>query len=203
MATALPPAITDATVTLTFAGVIPGVATGHYYGYCTIADVKYEFTNLSEFPELTDATAAPAMNGNTRIAMEITGAAMELQAELDQFYVMPYTGTAAFVLLQLNELNKKLAAARIFKRFFRGAEPDMSPAADRLEQDVAAFFHSIKEGSVRWDAPWGDATSRAMLPSYDLASGLSITPSPSAADGSQNTIFTITGQTAFNRNGVM
>lgn len=200
---ALPPTITDSTVTLTYAAVQSGVSSGEYFGYCTIADVKYEFPELVMYPDLTDPTSAPAMNGNTRIAMEITYAAQELQAELAHFYTMPYSGSSGNILLQLRELNAKLATARIIERYFRGASPNASQTAAEIQAYVAEFYTSIADGKVRWDAPFGDATVRAMLPVYDLSSGNSITPNPGAFDGSQTPLFSVVGIPRYNGGGVL
>ncbi|MGZ3682201.1 MAG: hypothetical protein ACXVDI_26875, partial [Ktedonobacterales bacterium] len=118
--TALPPVIADATVTLSYAGTQAGIVAGQYYGYCTIADVRYELPNIASYPDLTATTGTPPinMNGNSLIAQEITHAALELQDTLDHFYQMPYTGTNAVILLTLREMNAKLACARIIDRYF-------------------------------------------------------------------------------------
>src|SRR5215469_11530632 len=109
-ADASPPVITDGTVTLTFG------AAGQYYGYCTIADVGFEFPNAASYSTLTASVKG----------QEVTYAAMELQQMLAQWYVMPYTGSSFMVTNTLRELNAKLAAARIIDRYFSGSEPNMS-----------------------------------------------------------------------------
>ena len=175
-ADASPPVITDASVTLTFG------AAGQYYGYCTIADVKFEFPNAGSFSTLT----------NSVVGQEITYAALELQKMLDHFYVMPYTGTSFNVTTTLREMNAKLATARIIKRYFSGSEPDFSPEAESMRQEVEMLVTDIENCNLRLEDPWGDATPRAMLPVYDLATGATIYPNPSIADTSAATpIFTI------------
>lgn len=197
MSTALPPTISDGSVTLTQVGVIPGISAGQYFGYCTIAGVKYEFPNIAEQPQLIDATY-----GTSRIAQEIFGAAIEIQAELDQYYVMPYTGSSANILAQLWDMNAKLAVARIIKRFFNGEDTQASVAAEEREQWVADMYHSIKDGSIRWDAgatpAFGDAVARAMLPVYDTASGITVFPNATTPP-----IFTLSTATSFDRSRMM
>ena len=179
----LPPTITDATVTLTF-------GTAHqYYGYCTVADVEFEFVNKASFSTLTSST----------VAQEITYAAQELQQMLVHFYQMPYAGTDAGVLLTLRQMNSWLAFANIVDRYFMGAEPDMSPAAKERRDLVESFVMDIVNGSMRWEYPFGDAVPQAMSPVYDLAAGASIFPNPNDIDpNNASPIFSI-GQTSFRR----
>lgn len=176
MADAAPPTITDASVTLTF-----GTA-GQYYGYCTIADVTFEFPNAASFSTLT----------NSAVAQEVTYAALELQQMLAQWYVMPYTGTNFNVVNTLREMNAKLAAARLIDRYFSGSEPNLSAAGAALRAFVEVLVVDIENGKLRFEDPWGDATPRAMLPVYDTAQGATIYPNPSIADSTSATpIFTI------------
>ena len=161
-----PPTITDASVTLTF-----GTA-GQYYGYSTIADVTYEFTNVSSFTTLT----------NSAVAQEITYAANELQKMLEHYYVMPYTGSDWSILQTLRELNAKLASARLVDRYFLGSEPDLSPFAAQLRQWVELKVLDIVNGTEHWETPFGDATAQAMQPVYDLSAGATVAPDPGSAD---------------------
>lgn len=175
-ADASPPVITDASVTLTFG------AAGQYYGYATIADVKFEFPNAASFSTLT----------NNVVGQEITYAALELQKMLDHFYVMPYTGTSFNVTTTLREMNAKLTASRIIDRYFSGSEPDLSPAGKAMRDWVELLMTDIENGKLRLEDPWGDATPRAMLPVYNTAAGATIYPNPSIADTTAATpIFTI------------
>ena len=172
--TALPPTITDATVTLREAGFIPGITAGEYFGYCNITGVQYEIANIAELPQLV---TSPTDLGRSRIAQEVYGAAVELQVELDHFYVMPYTGTDNNILSQLYDLNAKLATARILKRLFAGAETTASAAVNVLETWVTEFYQAIAAGKIRWDQPFGDAQPRAMNPVYDLSEAITAAPS--------------------------
>lgn len=185
MATTLPPTITDATVTLSFAGVQSGVVTGQYFGYCTIADLKYQLPNIASYGTLTAANAPSTgvpMNGNSLLAMEITYAALELQNMLDHHYQMPYAGSNGPILTTLREMNAKLAAARVIDRYFLGGEANASPSAAELRSWVELIVVDLKNGAIRWDAPFGDATPRGMLPVYQTSVGATISPSPYDAD---------------------
>lgn len=179
--TALPPTITDATVTLSYAGVQSGVVSGQYFGYCTLAEVKFELRDFDNLPSLlaTNGTPPLNMNGNSLMAMEITYAALELQNMLDHHYQMPYTGTNGPILTTLREMNAKLAAARIIDRgFVGGQDTTVSPTAAELRSWVELIVVDIKNGAIRWDAPFGDATPRGMLPVYQLSAGATVQPSP-------------------------
>lgn len=175
--TALPPTITDVTVTLREAGFIPGISAGEYFGYCNIAGVIYEITNIAELPQIYPGPNTTTAVANSRIAQEVYGAAVELQVELDHFYVMPYTGTDNNILSQLYDLNAKLATARILKRLFAGAETTASAAVNVLETWVTEFYQAIAAGKIRWDQPFGDAQPRAMNPVYDLSEAITAAPS--------------------------
>src|SRR5258707_3244543 len=109
----LPPTIADGSVTLTFG------AAGQYYGYCTIADVGFEFPDKTSFTTLS----------NSVIGQEIAYAAQELQEQLALKYQMPYVGADAGIQLRLRELNAKLATSNIIDRYFQADEPNLSPAA--------------------------------------------------------------------------
>lgn len=187
MTTALPPTITDATVTLTYAGVMPGVSAGQYFGYCTIADVRYYFPNLSSF-----ASLAVGNSGNSLIAQMVTEAALELQNMIDPIYQMPYSGTNGPILLTLRQLNARLATSMLIDRYFTGSEPDLSPWSKDYRSYVELLVLDLQNGKTRWDTPFGDATPRAMMPVYDLSSLATIYPNPSVADvSSQAPIFKI------------
>lgn len=200
MTTALPPTITDADVTLREVGAIPGISAGQYFGYCTVAGVAYEFANLAEMPQIT---GSPTATTKSRIAQEIFGAAVELQAELDHYYVMPYTGSSPNILAQLFDLNAKLAAARILKRLFANQETAQSAGVAELDAWVSEFYHAISAGKVRWDDPFGDATPRVMLQVYDLASGLAGFPSEASGDASKEPLFRLGQPTRFQRGRMM
>lgn len=161
-----PPTIADASVTLTF-----GTA-GQYYGYATIADVRFEFANVTAYTTLTSST----------VAQEITYAANELQKQLEHFYVMPYTGSDWSILATLRELNAKLASARLVDRYFMGSEPDLSPFALELKAWVDVKVLDIVNGNEHWETPFGDAVAQAMQPVYNLALGATVSPSPNSAD---------------------
>ena len=158
-----PPTITDGSVTLTFGSA------GIYYGYCTVADVAFEFPNKGSFSTLTNST----------IAQEITYAAQELQQQLDTVYVMPYVGTNGGILLTLRDMNAKMATANLIDRYFQGMEPDMSPAAAERRSYAELKVVDVIHGLERWGPEvGGDAIARAMNPVYNLATGASIVPNP-------------------------
>ena len=116
----LPPTITDATVTLTFG------ASGQYYGYCTIADVSFEFPDKALFSELSGST------GNSVIAQEITYAAQELQEQLALVYQMPYAGTDGGAKKSLAEVGNWPAAREMSQTI----EVSVIAAADKLRRPV-------------------------------------------------------------------
>jgi hypothetical protein len=179
-----PPVITDGTVTLTF-----GPA-GQYYGYCTRADVTYEFTNIASYASVTP----------NAVAQEITYAAIELQKMIEHYYVMPYVGSDFDILTTLREMNAKLAVARLVERFFMGNEPDLSPWAAERRSYVELLVVDIDNGLMRWEYPFGDAVAQPMLATYDLSKGATVYPNPSAADtDAQTPIFTI-GRADFRKN---
>ena len=189
----MPPTINDNNVTLTFG------ATHVYYGYCTIADVSFEFTNISSYSALT----------NSVIAQCITYAASELHQLIDPYYAMPYTGTNAIILLELRQINSWLACSVIVDRMMQGAEPDMSPWAEERRSWAELKINAIISGHIRWDTSVGaDATGRAILPQYNPAAGATITPDPSTGDpinGDQSAIplFSVGGIPRFNPNQVV
>jgi hypothetical protein len=162
----LPPTITDASVTLTFG------AAGQYYGYCTIADVSYEFPDKSSYTTLT----------NSVIAQAITQAAQEIQDQLARIYQMPYTGTDAGIQNTLRDINAKLATSKLIERYFQGSEPDLSPAAAERASWAALIVTDLKNGVIQWGAPFGDAVPMAEKPIYPMASAATIYPGPNAAD---------------------
>lgn len=176
-----PPTITDASVKLSFG------AAGVYYGYCTLVDVRYEFTNVQSYQTFT---ANP--DGVTAVAEEITYAAVELQKLIERYYVMPYTGTDFNILLQLREMNAKLAAARLVDRYFMGSEPDMSPWAEDRRSFVESLVLDLSNGNLLWYTPFGDATPQGEAPVYLQASGATVYPNPNAVDpAAQAPIFRI------------
>ncbi len=178
----LPPTITDATVTLTW-----GTA-GQYYGYCTVADVGFEFPNKGSFATLT----------NSVIGQIITYTAQELQQSIGLIYAMPYAGTDGGVLLTLRNMNAKLATAELIDRYFQGGEPDMSPAAADRRAFVEALVMDLVNGTVHWDTPFGDAVALGEKPAYLRATAAQIWPSPNDIDPLvANPIFQITGQSQY------
>jgi hypothetical protein len=159
---ALPPTITDASVTLTFG------AAGVYYGYCTIADVDYEFPNKASFATLT----------NSVVAQAITYAGQELQQLIEHFYQMPYVGSDGGILLTLRQMNAWLATANLIDRYFQGNEPDLSPAGKERRSWAELKVEDLVNGSEQWGPPFGDAVPMVMKPVYDLSTGATISPNP-------------------------
>jgi hypothetical protein len=193
--TVLPPKITAAGVTLAFSFVWDSAtySTGAYFGYCTIADVEFEFANLGGFTTLTD----------TNVATEICYAAIELQEALSMAYSMPYQGTHQGILLKLREMNAKLAYARLVNRYFTAgsSSPNHSEAAAEKAGWVNHQVEGIVGGTIRWDAPFGDATGSARLPVFNHASATSIGPDPTSGDSSAEAIFSLTAPGTRQRNG--
>lgn len=192
----LPPLIVDNSVTLTYSFTYGTTtyASGAYYGYCTIADVKYEDPSVAVKSGMT----------NNVIAQEIAYAAVQLDEFIHYVYVMPYAGNDHRILQRLRELNAKLAAANLWDRFLNQAEPTAgSPASVRLRQYVHEVVGDIVSGAIRWDAPFGDATPQARTPVYDVSTQVSVTPDPNAGDDSADPIFTLMSPgTRFRSNGM-
>ena len=184
MAGQLPPTITDPTVTLTWA------APGQYYGYCTIADVEYEFANTEAYTTLDASTRG----------QEITYAAQEMQDLLDHVYEMPYTGTSANILLTLRDVNAKLAAANIIDRYFKASVPNSSSAAAEMRSWAELIIHDVLTGAIHWEYPFGDATPRGQLPVYQTSSGATVTPNPSLNNDGAQPIFRIGTRDPYRRN---
>ena len=180
----LPPTITDPTVTLTWG------AAGQYYGYCTIADVQYEFANIEAFTTLTASV----------IAQEISNAAQEMQDLLDHVYQMPYTGTSANILLTLRDVNAKLATANLIDRYFQGSVPNNSSAAAERRSWAELILHDVLTGAIHWEDPFGDAVARGQLAVYQTSTGATITPNPSMNDLAAKPIFRIGGRDPYRRN---
>ncbi len=180
----LPPTITDGTVTLTW-----GTA-GQYYGYCTIADVAFEFANATNYTTM-DASVK---------GQEITNAAMELQNMLDHVYQMPYAGSDAGVLLTLRDINAKLACANIIDRYMQGSVPNLSAHAVARRSWAELILKDLLDGAIHWEPPFADAVARAQLPVYNESTLAQISPTP---DGTVDTepIFVI-GRSAY-RSDVM
>ena len=180
----LPPTITDPTVTLTWG------AAGQYYGYCTIADVQYEFANIEAFTTLTASV----------IAQEISNAAQEMQDLLDHVYQMPYIGTSANILLTLRDVNAKLATANLIDRYFQGSVPNNSSAAAERRSWAELILHDVLTGAIHWEDPFGDAVARGQLAVYQTSTGATITPNPSMNDLAAKPIFRIGGRDPYRRN---
>lgn len=183
---AMPPTITETGVTLTWNPANPTSGTpaaNTYYGYCNVAQVKYLFTpNLTAMAtNLTDSV----------IAESITEAAIELQKQLEHFYVMPYAGSDSVILSTLMELNRKLAFANIYQRYFFSSAPDESPAAEAARQWYDLKITDIVNGAEQWVTPFGDAVAQAMAPVYDLSRGASVIPNPALDPLSATPIFSI------------
>lgn len=183
-----PPKITDNTVTLTYS--VDGVSSHAYWGYCTLADVAYEFVKISSYTTLTASAQG----------QEITGAAFELHQLLDHLYAMPYTGTNSGILTSLRNMNVWLAVSRIVERYFSGNEPDLSIWAAERAHWVAGKIEDLRTGIEIWYAPFGDATAQGQAPVYQLSTAAFVYPNPNATDtNAQNPIFTI-GRTSYNNN---
>lgn len=166
MASALPPTITDGTVTLTW-----GTA-GQYYGYCTVADVNFEFAN----------TEAYTTKSNSVVGQEITNAAMELQDILDYVYQMPYAGTNGGILLTLRNINAQLAAANIIDRYFSASLPTASADAAAKRSQAELILHDLVNGAIHWEPPFGDAVAQGQLPIYQQSALAVISPAPGSSD---------------------
>lgn len=191
----LAPLITDGTVTLSYSFTFGNTtyATGAYYGYCTIADTKFEDPNISQRTTWT----------NSVIAQEIAYASVELDELVHYAYVMPYGGSDHRILQRLREMNAKLALANLYDRSLVSNEPDTSPVAARLRTFVHQIVADILSGAIRWDTPFGDATPQSMVPVYDPSVVTTVTPSPYAGDSSADPIFSVTDPgTKFRRNGM-
>jgi len=189
----MPPTISDTNVALTF-----GTA-GKYYGYCTVADVEFEFPAKQNFATLTSSVVGQC----------ITYAALELQQLIDPYYAMPYTGSNASILLELRQINSWLACSVIVERFMQGSEPNMSPWGEERRSWAELKIAAIIQGHIRWDTPVNaDATTRSLLPVYLPATGATITPDPNVGDPingdmSANPIFSVGGIPRFSQSKVM
>lgn len=184
--TVLPPKITDVDVAMAFSFTWDGTpyATGAYFGYCSIADVQFEFAALGGFTTLTD----------TNVATEICYAAIELQEALAMAYAMPYEGTHQGILLKLREMNAKLAYARLVNRYFtaNSSSANHSEAAAEKAGWVNHQVEGIVGGTIRWDAPFGDAQGTARLPVFSHAAAASVNPDPNSGDSSSEPLFNLT-----------
>lgn len=179
---ALPPTITDGTVTLTFG------AAEVYYGYCTILDVTFEFPNSEAFTTLDHST----------VAQEITYAAQEIQDQLAHAYQMPYAGTDSGILLTLRDINAKLATANIIDRYFQGSTPNHSAVAADRRHWAELMILDVLHGSIRWDAPFGDAIAQSQLAVYNTSTGATVVPNPSMGNEAAKPIFVV-GRSSYRR----
>lgn len=183
----LPPTIIDNTVTLTFG------AAHTYYGYCTFADVNYEFPDEASFTLLTPSA----------VAQEITYAAQELQDQLILVYQMPYVGTDGGIQLTLRNLNAKLATANLIERYFQGSEPNLSPAGAQRRAWAEAILLDIIHGVIQWATPFGDAVAQSEKVIYPLSAGATVQPDPNNPDPlMSNPVFSM-GRTQIRREGVI
>lgn len=162
--TALPPAITDNTVTMTW-------GPNHtYYGYCTIANVLFLFTNEANM----QAKALPP----SVVAEEISYTAINsLQPVLALYYEMPYVGTDDTVLSILREINAMFAAVQLIDRY-QAANGTVSPAAALWQHRVTGIVTDIQNGLIRLGPPFGDAVPMSDLPTYPRASLVTVSPNP-------------------------
>lgn len=201
----LPPTVVDATVTLTYSFTDNGgttYATGAYFGYCTVADVRFESPMLdatSGYSTLQSSVAAP--NGNSAIAQLIAYTALnDLHHMLNPYYQMPYSGTDQGILQTLRMLNAKLAAARVFDRLLRGVEPGPDPnVAMALRAEAELIVHDIMSGAIDW-SDVTDIVVRARKPALHGGADATSTPATTASDGSQVPIFSMSnGGTRFSR----
>ena len=184
----LPPTITDGSVTLTFG------SSGQYYGYCTLADVNFEFPDKSSFTTLT----------NSVIGQEITYAAQELQEQLTLKYAMPYTGSDGGILLRLREMNAKLCAANIIDRYFQADEPNVSPASAERRSWVELVLTDILNGNIIWTGTgFGDAVAVAETPVYPLAVGATNLPNPLTGDENAAAPMFTLGRFSYRRGNIM
>lgn len=173
---ALPPTITDASVTLTWG------AAGQYYGYCTVADVAYEFPTSANLTQLTHST----------IAQEISAAGQEMQDQLNLAYVMPYTGVDAGILQTLRQINAKLATANLLDRQFQGSENALSATAAEQRAWAELILLDVLHGVIQWGPPFGDATPRAEQPLYPTSAGATVMPDPNDSNAyTANPVFTM------------
>jgi hypothetical protein len=182
----LPPTIADNSVTLTFGA--PHV----YYGYCTVADVSFEFANASAYTKLTSSV----------VAQEITYAAQELQEVLATVYQMPYAGSDAGILLTLRNVNAKLAAANIAERYFAATVPNASAMAVELRDWAETMVASIQSGLAQWGPPYGDAVAAGEHPVTPKSALTLGSPSPGQADLGATPIFRIGGDMRFRPPGL-
>lgn len=187
----LPPTITDNVTTpaiqLTWAPQYT------YYGYCTVADVEYEFPDQSLYTTLTPSV----------VAQEITNAGQELQNTLANLYQMPYSGSDGGILLTLRNINAKLATANLIDRYFQGSEPNLSPAAAERRSWAELILTDVINGTLQWGTPFGDAVALSEKPVYPLSAGATVLPDPNSLDpNTANPIFSM-GRTRFSRGRVM
>jgi len=182
----LAPTITDASVTLTW-----GPA-GQYYGYCTIADVVYEFANAQNMPKLT-----PDVMGQ-----EITYASQEMQEVLATTYEMPYAGSDPGILLTLRNINAKLAAANIADRYFQATVPNASDMATEKRNFAETLLADIQHGLVQWAPPLGDAVPMGERPAYPQSGLTQGSPNPGQMDRGARPIFRIGRMTRFQPPGL-
>lgn len=188
---ALPPLISDSTVTIKPYSWVPAIH--EYYGYCTILDVQQEFLDVGNMP-------SSAENPNF-LAQVITDTAIEMQNALELAYVMPYTGSNLAILGTLNKINRKLAVADAIARVFGANQPDATTWGEAQRAYAESCIVGILDGEEQWSTPFGDAVAQPEKAAYPRAALNVYSPSTSDTDG-QNPIFMI-GQTRINRDGLM
>jgi hypothetical protein len=181
---ALPPTILDGSVTLTWG------AAGQYYGYCSVADVTYEFPQAATQTMLTPST----------VAQEISAAGQEMQDQLNLAYVMPYVGADSGILQTLRQINAKLATANLLDRQFQGSENALSATAAEHRSWAELIIMDVLHGVIQWGAPFGDAVARAEQPLYPSAAGATVMPSPNDSDPYTATAVFTMSRALFRRN---
>src|SRR5260221_3963203 len=170
----LPPAITDANVT------IVDMPASTYYGYCSIGAVPFELAKISEFPDLATVNAT----SSSIIATYITYAAQEMQDALALYYVMPYVGTDAGVKLTLRDINVNLAVANLFDHYVGGNLEATSQVAAVRRAYAELLIVDIQLGKTRISTPFGDAIPKDRKSTRLNSSLARVQPNPGASDGS-------------------
>ncbi len=170
----LPPAISDANVT------IVDMPASTYYGYCSIAAVRFELPKISEYPDLATVNAT----SSSIIATYITYAAQEMQDALALYYVMPYVGTDAGVKLTLRDINVNLAVANLFDHYVGGNLEATSQVAAVRRAYAELLIVDIQLGKTQLATPFGDAVRNPESPTYPRSSLARVNPNPGASDGS-------------------
>src|SRR5258706_7670960 len=171
---ALPPAISDANVTITWAPA------STYYGYCTVADVRFELPKIAEYADVSSI----GPTSSTLIATYISYAAQEMQDALALYYVMPYVGTDGGVKLTMRTINVNLAVANLFDHYVGGNLETTSQVAVVRRAYAELLIVDIQLGKTQLATPFGDAVRNPESPTYPRSSLARVKPNPGASDGS-------------------